>query len=268
MPISISARFAFYLFRPTDTLLQFEVAQIPEQRILSSNTVLPLAEHLARVPAKDGIGERVWLRANGPCEVRYEAEIEVERLLPDVSQLPQLQPHDLPGEAVEYLFDSRYCQAGQITDFVWSEFAGLSGGALVLAMRDWLSANIAYRPGASNAFTTALDTFNSRAGICRDFAHVMVCFARAAMIPARYVSCFAPGVKPQDFHAVAEVFLADPTVPGGGAWHIIDATGMADAAHTAKIGIGRDAADVSFLTVFGPSNFNFSEVGVWLPQVA
>jgi len=262
MSISISARFGFTLFNPTDTLLQFEAAAIPEQLILSSNTILPQAQHLARVQAKDCIGERIWLRGNGRCEITYEAEVEVNRLLVDLAQLPALQPHDLPGEAVEYLFDSRYCQAGQMSDFVWSEFAGLSGGALVLAMRDWLNQNIAYQPGSSNAFTTALDTFNSRAGICRDFAHVMVCFARAAMIPARFVSCFAPGVKPQDFHAVAEVFLADPTVPGGGAWHIVDATGMADAAHTAKIGIGRDAADVSFLTVFGPSNFNFSEVSV------
>ena len=270
MSISISANFAFYLFNPTDVLLQFEAAAIPEQRILSSNTVLPEAQHTARVSAKDGIGERVWLRTTGPCQVHYEAEVEVNRLLVDLSVLPQLQPHDLPGETVEYLFDSRYCQAGQMSDFIWSEFAGLSGGGLVLAMRDWLSQNIVYQPGSSNAFTTANDTFNARAGICRDFAHVMVSFARAAMIPARFVSCFAPGVKPQDFHAVAEVFLADPTVPGGGAWHIVDATGMADAEHTAKIGIGRDAADVSFLTVFGPSNFNFSDVSVLsnIPQAA
>mgnify|MGYP002037994464 CR=1 FL=1 len=33
------------------------------------------------------------------------------------------------------------------------------------------------------------------------------------------------------------------------------ATRMADASHTAKIGIGRDAADVSFLTTFGLSRF-------------
>ena len=270
MSISISANFAFYLFNPTDVLLQFEAAAIPEQRIISSNTILPKAQHMARVVAKDCIGERIWLRANGPCQVHYEAEVEVNRLLVDLAQLPQLEPHVLPGEAVEYLFDSRYCQAGQMSEFVWSEFAGLSGGQMVLAMRDWLSQNIAYQPGSSDAYTTALDTFNSRAGICRDFAHVMVCFARAAMIPARFVSCFAPGVKPQDFHAVAEVFLADATVPGGGAWHIVDATGMADAEHTAKIGIGRDAADVSFLTVFGPSNFNFSDVSVLsnIPQAA
>ena len=50
----------------------------------------------------------------------------------------------------------------------------------------------------------------------------MITLARASTIPARYVSCFAPGVTPPDFHAVAEVYL-------GEAWHLIDATGMAEA---------------------------------------
>ena len=69
------------------------------------------------------------------------------------------------------------------------------------------------------------------------------------------MSCYAPRVTPQDFHAVAEVFLADATIPGGGAWHLLDATGMARADEIVKIGVGRDAADVSFLTSFGPTEF-------------
>ncbi|MNC87715.1 Transglutaminase-like superfamily protein [compost metagenome] len=91
---------------------------------------------------------------------------------------------------------------------------------------------------------------------------MLITLARASAIPARYCSVYAPGVDPPDFHAVAEVFLADPTVPGGGAWHIVDATGMADPAHTVKIGVGRDAADVSFMTVFGEAQFEDKEVTV------
>ena len=75
--------------------------------------------------------------------------------------------------------------------------------------------------------------------------------SRASAIPARYVACFAPDVTPQDFHAVAEVFLNDPTTPGGGTWQLVDATGMATPDEIVKIGVGRDAADVSFLTSFG-----------------
>ena len=49
-------------------------------------------------------------------------------------------------------------------------------------------------------------------------------------------------------------------VAGGGAWQLVDATGMADPAQTVKIGVGRDAADVSFMTVFGESRFETKEV--------
>ncbi len=58
------------------------------------------------------------------------------------------------------------------------------------------------------------------------------------------------------------MFLADPGVPGGGAWYQVDATGMADPAETAKIGVGRDAADVSVMTVFGDARFEEKEVWV------
>lgn len=262
MPIEITARFAFHLDEPTDLLLQFEVAAIPEQQILSSETKLSTAMHTARVPAHNGIGERIWVRAEGSYCVTYAAQVQVERLVPDIAELAAIKPHALPGEAVEYLFDSRYCQADRMHGFVIDRFGELEGGAKVLAMRDWIAENFRYEPGSSNAHTTAMDTFVARRGICRDYAHVMVALARAAAIPARYVSCYAPGVIPPDFHAVAEVFLADPATPGGGAWYIVDATRMADASHTAKIGIGRDAADVSFLTTFGLSRFDGCEVSV------
>ena len=61
---------------------------------------------------------------------------------------------------------------------------------------------------------------------------------------------------------MAEVFLADPSVPGGGAWHLVDATGMADPAKMVKIGVGRDAADVSFMTVFGNAELRDKMVAV------
>jgi transglutaminase-like putative cysteine protease len=162
---------------------------------------------------------------------------------------------------VQYLFDSRYCPADRFQPFVEAEFGGLEGGARIIAMRDWISSHFTYT-GGSTSSTTALDTFVERRGVCRDYAHVMVTLARASAIPARYVSCYAPGVSPPDFHAVAEVFLSDPEIAGGGAWHVVDATGMADPADTVKIGVGRDAADVSFMTVFGAANFEWSAVTV------
>ena len=262
MPIGIETRFTFHLPRPTDVLLQFEAATIPEQAILSSKTHLSDSQHCARVPAQDDIGERIWIRAEGDFEVAYEAEVEPQRQLADLASLKRLPPHEMPGEAVEYLFDSRYCPADRFQTFVEDEFGGTDGGARIAAIRDWIRQNYQYVPGASGSHTTALDTFIERRGICRDYAHTLVTLARASTIPARYVACYAPGVDPPDFHAVAEVFLNDPETPGGGTWQLVDATGMADPAQTAKIGVGRDAADVSFLTSFGANDFKSSSVRV------
>jgi transglutaminase-like putative cysteine protease len=262
MPIHISVRFAFSLDKLADVLLQFEAAAIPEQRISARDTRITGAEHIARIAAQDAIGERVWLHVEGRCEVSYSASATVNRLLPDLAQLERLEPHGLPAEAVQYLFDSRYCPADRFQPFVEAEFEGTNGGARVLAIRDWIAANMTYVPGCSDAATTALDSFIERRGVCRDYAHVLITLARASAIPARYCSVYAPGVEPPDFHAVAEVFLADPTTPGGGAWYIVDPTHMADPAETVKIGVGRDAADVSFMTVFGEAEFEDKEVVV------
>jgi transglutaminase-like putative cysteine protease len=262
MPIEISARFAFSLDRLCDVLLQFEAAAIPEQRILARDTRITGAEHIARIAAQDGIGERVWLHVEGRSEVTYTSRVAIHRLLPEIAELDALEPHELPADAVQYLFDSRYCPADRFQQFVEDEFGATRGGSRVLAIRDWIATNMTYVPGCSDSSTTALDSFIERRGICRDYAHVLVTLARASAIPARYASVYAPGVEPPDFHAVGEVFLADPTVPGGGAWHLVDATGMADPADTVKIGVGRDAADVSFMTVFGEANFEGKDIVV------
>lgn len=262
MTISIELDFAFEAERATDILLQFEAADIPEQTVLSCKTKLGETEHCARIAAQDNIGERVWVRTQGRLDVDYRAEVRVGRLICDIAELEGLDPHYLPGETVKYLFDSRYCQADRMQSFVEDEFGSYRGGARMQAISDWIGEHFKYVPGSSNATTTAVDSFIERRGICRDYAHVMVTMARASTIPARFVSCFAPGVNPQDFHAVAEVFLQDKTVPGGGAWYLVDPTGMSSASDIVKIGVGRDAADVSFMTSFGATEFLEKSVSV------
>jgi len=265
MTVSISVRLSFELEEPTDTLLQFEVAAIPEQRIISSETKLGQSDHLARIPAQDSIGERLMLRINGNYAIDYDALVEVDRKIPELASLDRLHPHELPGETIQYLFDSRYCQANKLQSFVDSEFGELSGGAKIAAMRDWIKEHFTYAPGSSGSNTTAIDTFTERRGVCRDYTHVMIALARAASVPARYCSVYAPGVEPPDFHAVAEVFLSDPGGDpgvGAGTWQLVDATGMANAHEMVKIGVGRDAADVSFMTTFGATKLTYMEVNV------
>lgn len=255
MRLQINVQLDYNLSRACDLLLQIEAAAIPEQVIEEAELSLSPCEHFARVPAQDHIGERIWLRKQGELLVDYRAIVRIERIVRDFATLPALPPHRLPGETVQYLLPSRYCPSHQFTDFVESTFGVLEGGARLMAMRDWVADHMSYVPGTSNSETNAADTFHGGEGVCRDYAHLLITLARAGEIPARFASVYAPGVKPPDFHAVAEVFL-------GGEWHLVDATGMASEAEMAKIGIGRDSGDVAFLTAFGPLIFNSQSVSV------
>ncbi len=261
MAIDLSARFSFSLPSPADVLLQFEAAAIPEQAIVASQLDMSHADYCIRVPAQDAIGERIWVRAEGEFQVSYTASVALSRKLPELGSLKRLDLHQMPGEVVQYLLPSLYCPSDRFLPFVLDEFQGTEGGGRIDAIREWIANQFAYEPGSSTSATTALDSFLERRGICRDYAHMLVTMARASEIPARYVSVYAPQVEPQDFHAVAEVFLANPAGEGG-TWQLVDATGMAAPDEIVKIGVGRDAADVSFLTSFGECRFADLEIKV------
>lgn len=259
MKLSIRSTIDYFLPQPTDIILQIEAAHLPEQIVVEAHLELSEVEHFARVAAHDTVGERVLVRANKQLTANYTATVEICRVLAEVSELEALPPHKLPGEAVQYLLDSFYCPASEFISFVNETFSDTQGGQRIAAIRDYVSEHFRYVPGVSTPQTTALNTFVRRQGVCRDFAHMVITLARASCIPARFASVYAPNVTPQDFHAVAEVFL-------DGAWHLVDATGMAVAGEMAKIGIGRDAADVAFLTSFGAVIMNAQHVEVQVLQ--
>jgi transglutaminase-like putative cysteine protease len=90
------------------------------------------------------------------------------------------------------------------------------------------------------------------------FAHLGIAFCRALQIPARFASAYAYGLEPPDFHACFEAYLSDET--GAGHWYWFDATRQAPQTGVVRIGAGRDAADVSFATLFGGIAFQGMEV--------
>lgn len=253
--LHIDVQLDYQFDRACDVLLQLEVAPLPDQTIAHAQISITPCEHLSRVAAQDQTGERIWLRMEGRMLVDYQAIVRIDRIVGDCAVLSAVPLHQLPGEAVQYLFPSRYCPSNQFTDFVQQEFGTKAGGAKIVAMRDWIAGHLSYVPGSSHSETTAIDTFHGGEGICRDYAHLLITLARAADIPARFASVYAPDVTPPDFHAVAEVFL-------DGAWQLVDATSMAKARDIAKIGVGRDSGDVAFLTAFGPLKMNSQSVSV------
>lgn len=243
MKLEISASLNYRLSEPVDLMLQIEAADGHGQRVLETSLDVGTPEFVARVPAADGICEPIWLRAEGSLRAEYRALVEIDRPDTDFRSLAAVPLHRLPAEAILYLNESRYCPSNKFHAFVERRFGDHEGGAKIGRMRDWIESRFTYVSGSSDAETGALDSFVERRGVCRDYAHVMIALARAAHIPARMASAYALRVAPQDFHAVAEVYL-------DGDWHLVDATGMARASEMARICVGRDAADISFLTAY------------------
>ena len=244
--LNIQVRMAYDLSVPTDCLLQVEVARMPGQEVLDDSLRTTPVEGFRRVAGADGVGQRAWFRAEGRLELSYDATVRVTRPDPDLRDLAAAQPHTLPADATGLLMPSRYVPSDLFEAVAADRFDGgsVDGPGVVATMRDWVEDRFAYVPGASDATTTALESYMARRGVCRDYAHVLIALARASGVPARMASVYATDVDPPDFHAVAEVWLGD-------AWHLVDPTGMARPTAMAVIGVGRDAADVSFLTMMG-----------------
>lgn len=254
MQFEIDVMLDYQLAEPADVLLHIEVAQMPDQRLIGDRLTVSSPEPLRPIPGADGIGQRTWLHANGVLHIRYGAIVEVERKPPPLLALEAAPARLLPAQAVPYLLPSRYIGSERFEPFVESRFGGLEGGAKVAAMLDWIAAEMAYVPGASHG-ACAADSFVLRQGVCRDYAHLLIGFARAAGIPARMVSAYAPDVTPQDFHAVVELWLSD-------GWHLVDPTGMAKPDEIVRIGVGRDATDIAFMTIQGCAEMKAQRVAV------
>lgn len=255
MRLLIDARLSYEFSDPADLLLQVEVARMSGQEVLEDSLSTTPVEGFRRIAGEAALGRRAWMRASGRLDLTYLAQVEVTRPDPVWGSLSADAPRTMTAEATGFLLPSRYCPSDDFQAFVGAEFGGLQGGAQVAAMRDWIEGHFSYIPGTSTAATTARETFVQRQGVCRDYAHVMITFCRAAGLPARMASVYAPDVDPPDFHAVTEVWLGD-------AWHLVDATGMSAASHMAVIGVGRDAADVSFMTSYGAATMLTQAVDV------
>ena len=183
--------------------------------------------------ATDEHGTRLHLFETGPgiLSVDYAATV-VGRAAPT----PVVE-----RDLVRYLRPSRYVQSDALTDRARELFPGLDGLGLLTAVEDWVHANLSYDGNATSPIGGAVETLQSGAGVCRDFANVTAAFLRALDVPARLVSVYAPLLEPRDFHAVVEACVGDR-------WLVVDATRLAPRSGLVRIATGRDSADTAFVT--------------------
>lgn len=180
----------------------------------------------------------------GDFEVVYDAE--VDRFVTDFAG--SWEPHEaslieLPASVAGYLYPSRYCESDKLVRLAALEFGSLTTGhSRVAAICNWIHGHIAYEPGSTDEHSSAADCLLSRAGVCRDFAHLGIALCRSLGIPARYGSGYAHALRKPDFHAFFEVWLGDR-------WWYYDATRLAPQPGFILTGTGHDAADTSVATM-------------------
>lgn len=250
---------------PTPTAAIVQASTQEGQRIHRPHIVLtpdvPLHTY------RDGFGNIVWrwTAPAGTQTLHYNAIAEVSPLPdPVLPDLPGTPVDQLPDEVLIYTLPSRYCPSDLALDDAWRHFGAVPDGwARVQAICDWAHRNIAYVPGSSTGTTSGYDVYQTRKGVCRDFAHIAVMFCRALNIPARYVCGYLPDIDvpvnpdPMDFHAWFEAYL-------DGAWRTFDARHNQPRSGRVVIAHGRDAVDTAILTSYGDSRL--TRLTVWADE--
>ncbi len=202
----------------------------------------------------------------GRSIMRYDAMIEVERTPdPAAFDAAEVRPADLPPETLVFSLPSRFCPSDELANVAGNMFGALPPGwSRVQAICDWVHDNIQFGYSMTHSTKTAADVFQSRQGVCRDFAHLAVTFCRALNIPARYVFGYLPDIDilptdaVMDFCAWIEVYL-------GGQWWTFDPRNNTPRVGRVLIGRGRDALDVAMVTSFGA--LQLESMVVWADEV-
>jgi transglutaminase-like putative cysteine protease len=229
--------------------------QVRAEQLLTSPTRLSELRTDAQ-----GNPQRCFLAPKGPFSFEFTSTIETTPNAVVPPEAPEHSPQDIPAAAMVYTLPSRYCQSDLLNRMAQSEFGHFPpGGVRVQAIADWVRKHVEYRYGMTDAKTSAFDTATERVGVCRDFAHLVIALCRALGLPARYVSAYALGLEPPDFHGYVQVYL-------GGAWHNVDATYDGIRPALVPIAVGRDAADVPMMTFWGQSTLQVQTVDVQIAR--
>lgn len=233
-----------------DFLFNIQAAHTREQAVVSET--LGISQVLQPEFYTDAVSRNRYLKFRalpGPLTVSYGATVDIRHHVAQPDQVAEVGVLQLPGAVLPYLYPSRYCQSDRLHRLAVKEFGQLRQGySRVQAIRDWVNQRVTFMSNSSTGNTTAIDTLIDEAGVCRDFAHLMIALCRAVNIPARFVSGIDygadPALGPTDFHAYVEVYV-------GHRWYMFDPSGTAIPMGFVRLATGRDAADAAFATMFG-----------------
>jgi transglutaminase-like putative cysteine protease len=159
----------------------------------------------------DGAGDAVnTMSVAGPVS---RIEVIVEGSVETVDTAGVLRDHREAVSPLVYLQPTQATHANRgLLDLRDAALAGAENGGLDRAHRlaSAVSDAVAYSPGTTAQSTTAAEALALGEGVCQDMAHVLIALARAAGLPARYVTGYLlVGEEPEAeaAHAWAEVHV-------------------------------------------------------------
>jgi len=208
---------------------------------------------------------RRFLAPAGRLLVRADGLIRDSGAPDPVPDAPEVPVAELPDECILYTQGSRYCETDRLSQTAWNLFGHLTPGAgRVQAIFDFVHQHLTFGYQYARSTRTALEGFEERVGVCRDFAHLSIALCRAMNIPARYVNGYLGDIgvpkdpAPMDFSAWSEVYLGDR-------WWTFDARHNRPRIGRIVIARGRDATDVPLVNSFGPHSIDGFRV--WTDEV-
>ncbi len=244
-------------------MLHLRPRPLPWQTVISF-TLRTDAKQLRLTESEDHFGNPVsWLfldAGHTAFEVATEAQVDVRaRAAPDPRSTPAWehvaatgqQPRSA-GDVAEFAFGSPMAPAiDPARDWAAASFPPgrpVLSGLLDLLAR--MARDFRFQPGVTTVSTSVDRVLELRAGVCQDFAHLMIAGLRALRLPARYVSGYVctqppPGMArlrgADQSHAWVQCWLG----PDHG-WIDLDPTNnLVVGGEHVWLGWGRDYADVS-----------------------
>lgn len=203
----------------------------------------------------DGFGNqcRRLMAPAGDITLRLDGTVvdsgQSDPIAPYAREVPvELLPHYL----LVFLLGSRYCETDRLSQIAWDQFGGVAPGwGRVQAICGFVHQHLTFGYPHARATRTALEAYEEKKGVCRDFAHLMIAFCRCLNIPARYVNGYLGDIgvpadpAPMDFSAWVEVFLENR-------WYTFDPRHNSSRIGRIVVARGRDATDVPLINSFGP----------------
>ncbi len=231
---------------PTPAILMLRPRSGEGQWVISERSSIvpetPLAEF---TDAYGNLCQRLVVPA-GQTSISVQATVETSDGIDVDMTMPRTPIEFVPDWVTQFLLPSRYCPS----DLLFPQAMEITRGVLpgypqVEAIRSFIERNIVYQYGTSSMSTSAVETLEAGAGVCRDFAHLGIALCRSVDLPARMVVGYLHELQPMDQHAWFEAYV-------GGRWFTFDATQPTPRGNRVTVAYGRDAADVALVTQFGP----------------